>query len=125
MTNDFWPHRFRKKPVIIQAFQMSKSNRALIGRWPSWLVDAWGKPPQIPGSVNVENDSLKTDFDAKLTIHTLEGDMLVDWDDWIIMGVQGELYPCKPDIFNATYDYVVGCDICEGVHTDRGCSCEH
>ncbi len=38
------------------------------------------------------------------TIKTLEGDMRADMDDWIIRGVMGELYPCKPDIFAATYE---------------------
>ena len=39
-------------------------------------------------------------------IHTLEGDMRVSSGDWIIRGVQGEFYPCKPDIFKATYEEV-------------------
>ena len=42
-----------------------------------------------------------------LAIHTLEGDMLANPGDWIIRGVQGEFYPCKPDIFDATYQNVV------------------
>lgn len=41
-----------------------------------------------------------------LVIHTLEGDMLADYGDWIIKGVKGEFYPCKPDIFEATYEKV-------------------
>ena len=41
-----------------------------------------------------------------LMIHTLEGDMRVSAGDWIIRGVQGEFYPCKPDIFKATYEEV-------------------
>lgn len=40
-----------------------------------------------------------------IEIRTLEGTMLADEGDWIIRGVKGELYPCKPDIFEATYDY--------------------
>ena len=39
-------------------------------------------------------------------IHTLEGDMRADPGDWIITGVKGERYPCKPDIFEATYEAV-------------------
>jgi hypothetical protein len=39
-------------------------------------------------------------------IHTLEGDMVADPGDWIITGVKGEVYPCKPDIFEATYEKV-------------------
>ena len=41
-----------------------------------------------------------------LLIPTLEGDMLASLNDWIIKGVKGEIYPCKPDIFAATYDPV-------------------
>jgi len=39
-------------------------------------------------------------------VHTLEGNHLVEWNDFIIRGVQGELYPCKPDIFEMTYEVV-------------------
>lgn len=40
----------------------------------------------------------------KVTIHTLEGDMVGDVGDWLITGVNGEQYPCKPDIFDKTYE---------------------
>ncbi|MDT2663020.1 hypothetical protein P7E02_24375 [Enterococcus hulanensis] len=46
------------------------------------------------------------DVPEKLTIHTLEGSIYADIGDYIIRGVQGELYPCKPDIFEATYEAV-------------------
>ncbi len=46
-----------------------------------------------------------TDY-VKLIIATLEGHMVADQGDWIIRGVKGELYPCKPDIFDATYEPV-------------------
>ncbi|WP_346893545.1 hypothetical protein [Clostridium sp. UBA871] len=42
--------------------------------------------------------------DKEIIIHTLEGDMKAEVGDWIIKGVNGELYPCKPDIFKKTYD---------------------
>ncbi len=44
--------------------------------------------------------------DKELVIHTLEGDMKADAGDWIITGVHGEQYPCKPDIFEETYEPV-------------------
>lgn len=44
--------------------------------------------------------------DKELVIHTLEGDMKADAGDWIITGVRGEQYPCKPDIFEETYESV-------------------
>ncbi len=43
--------------------------------------------------------------DKEVFIHTLEGEMRADPGDWIITGVMGEKYPCKPDIFKATYEY--------------------
>ena len=45
--------------------------------------------------------------DQRLTISTLEGDMQADYGDWIIKGIAGEFYPCKPDIFEQTYEEVV------------------
>jgi hypothetical protein len=42
--------------------------------------------------------------DGTLTIPTLEGDHLASVNDWLIQGVRGEVYPCKPDIFEATYE---------------------
>lgn len=44
--------------------------------------------------------------DVETVIHTLEGDMKANVGDWIIEGVKGEMYPCKPDIFEATYELV-------------------
>ncbi|KEH89135.1 sugar ABC transporter substrate-binding protein [Clostridium novyi A str. BKT29909] len=44
--------------------------------------------------------------DKEVIIHTLEGDMKANVGDWIIKGVKGELYPCKPDIFEKTYESI-------------------
>lgn len=44
--------------------------------------------------------------DRQMTIRTLEGDMKAEPGDWIITGVNGEQYPCKPDIFNKTYEQI-------------------
>ena len=90
--------RFRKKPVEIEAYQWT-------GPWcrgdlnmPRWLRDALSKNGG-PGTV-------ESTLDARLNVVTLEGTMRVDYNDWIIRGVKGELYPCKPDIFEATYEAV-------------------
>jgi hypothetical protein len=48
------------------------------------------------------------DFDGALTIPTLEGPLSAQPGDWIIKGIKGEFYPCKPDIFDATYDPAEG-----------------
>lgn len=93
---------FRKKPVVIEAFQMTPERRMDNSEWPNWLHAAWNKEPSEAGSLH------RADMNASLPdileITTLEGMHTVSWGDFIIQGVKGELYPCKPDIFSATYD---------------------
>lgn len=93
--------RFRKKPVVVEAVRyegkgnMYPSAEGQYGQVPEWFWDA------------LENKTAEfTNGRDPLVIHTLEGDQTVSPGDWIIRGVQGELYPCKPDIFAATYDPV-------------------
>ena len=95
--------KFRKKPVVIEAFQMTRDARASNADWPNWLHEAWMIGPASVGGIYPKNypDSDGTD---SLVIRTLEGAMHVTFDDWIIQGVKGELYACKPDIFEATYE---------------------
>ena len=81
--------KYRKKPVVIEAVQFDGSNKAELLEWMK-AGNAW-----------VEDG-------AALVIVTLEGDMTAQPGDWIIKGVRGEFYPCKPDIFAATYDLVEG-----------------
>jgi len=86
--------RFRKKPVVIEAAQVSALLASISSRataWPAWVIEAFES-----GVLQVGNHSV--------LIRTLEGDHTGDLSDWIIRGVKGELYPCKPDIFEATYD---------------------
>ncbi len=97
--------QFRKKPVVIEAFQITRETRASNADWPSWLHEAWLKEHAEPGSL-YPSQHPNSDGTDELKIHTLEGDHLVSFGDWIIQGVKGELYPCKPDIFEATYDAV-------------------
>lgn len=95
--------RYRKKPVVIEAFQITPETRADNRDWPSWLNQAWNKGQDEVGAVQCV-DFPNSDGADKLEVVTLEGKMLVEWGDYIIQGVKGELYPCKPDIFAATYD---------------------
>lgn len=105
--------KYKKKPVIIEAFQMTKARRLDHTEWPDWLIEAYDKFTQDEWDNGVykqnvmfpqqQDESNGTD---KFMIHTLEGLHLVNWNDWIIRGVQGELYPCKPDIFEMTYAMV-------------------
>jgi hypothetical protein len=88
--------QFRKKPVVIEAIKVSSVLGAHNQQWnalPQWYRDAF------------ERNEVRTN-DQFATIRTLEGDMTAESTDWIIRGVKGELYPCKPDIFAATYEAV-------------------
>ena len=84
--------KFRKKPVVIEAFQVHPNDDATRALPPAWLLDA------------ILSAKVVMQPEGGAEIHTLEGVMAADVGDWIIQGVKGELYPCKPDIFAATYD---------------------
>lgn len=86
--------KFRKKPVVIDAYEFH--NRVGPDTRPDWLMQA-----VADGRIEFHGARLGLDF---LTIQTLEGQMRAEVGDYIIRGVQGELYPCKPDIFAATYE---------------------
>lgn len=86
--------RFRKKPVEIEAFQFQPQTPTV--DHPQWFVRAL-----LDGTMWYQGG--ETPY---LTIKTLEGDHRANVGDWIIQGVKGELYPCKPDIFAATYEEV-------------------
>jgi len=95
------PLRFTKKSVTIEAFRMTQERRMDNSEWPEWLHVAWNKNEGEPGALF--RQSMDATLPDLLCIQTLEGVHLVQFGDWIIQGVKGELYPCKPDIFEATY----------------------
>lgn len=95
--------KFCKKPVEIEAFQMTPEHRASNAEWPTWMHEAWQRERGEPNSMYPTEPGTS---DGTVSIATLEGEHLVTFGDWIIRGVQGELYPCKPAIFEATYDAV-------------------
>jgi len=95
--------RARKKPVEVEVFQMTEESRRDLNTWPSWLHKAWNEDAGAPGSLFP--DPRDSEW-HRLCIGTLEGSLEVSWDDWIIQGVEGEIYPCKPSIFEKTYDLV-------------------
>lgn len=93
--------KYRKKPVIIEAF---KYDGDMVDQWgepyvPKWAIEAL---EQTGIMYYKETD----DSPCELFIKTLEGDHHVSVGDYIIRGVKGELYPCKPDIFEQTYEEV-------------------
>ncbi|WP_078379150.1 hypothetical protein [Sutcliffiella halmapala] len=85
--------KYRKKPVVIEAFQWIEQKED-----PQWIVDAIEK-----GNVYFINNEPNRRL---LAIETLEGTMYASRGDFVIKGVQGEIYPCKPEIFEATYEKV-------------------
>jgi len=97
--------KYRKKPVVIEAFQMTKERRQDNSEWPAWLHMAWNKEQNEVGCVFC-SDYPNSNGTDKLKVYTLEGCHLIEWGDYIIQGVKGELYPCKPDIFEMTYEEV-------------------
>ncbi|CPT77012.1 Uncharacterised protein [Mycobacteroides abscessus] len=95
------PQRFRKKPVEIEAMRWDGTAEGATAAI-DWILSLGGTARYYaPG----EWDQGETDG-AYLVIDTLEGRMLASPDDWIIRGVAGEFYPCKPDIFEQTYERV-------------------
>ena len=80
--------KYRKKPVVIEAMQFTEENKNRVFNWiscnryPDW--DLQNRPT--------------------IRIETLEGEIIASLGDWIIKGIKGEFYPCKPDIFEATYE---------------------
>jgi len=99
--------KFRKKPVEIEAFQFTGGSNT-DPSVPAWFVDA-----VLSGTVVASSDHI--------AIKTLEGVMRGEIGDWIIRGVKGEIYPCKPDVFAATYEAVNGSSplAIEDVATER------
>jgi hypothetical protein len=83
--------KYRKKPVIVEAKQWDGSKKS------ATELLHWIFP-------DIEEDSEANE----LTIDTLEGKMRVSPGDFVIKGIKGEFYPCKPDIFNATYECIGG-----------------
>lgn len=81
---------YRKKPIIIEAMQFTNENKDRVFNWITCNC--------YPTFDDKGNPTLK--------IQTLEGDMTASLGDWVIRGVAGEFYPCRADIFAATYEPV-------------------
>jgi len=81
--------KYRKKPVVIDAMQFTDETK-----------------DQVLNFVTCTCCPSYRKNKPVIIIHTLEGDMTAELGDWIIKGVQGEFYPCKPDVFKMTYEKV-------------------
>ena len=88
--------QYRKKPVVVRAWKFDGTTDSL--------------PPMNHTAHKLwyrEHDRVNDQhFPPTVVVRTLEGDMTAQVGDYIIEGVNGELYPCKPDIFEATYELV-------------------
>ena len=84
--------KYRKKPIVIEAFRLGADYI------PDWFMDCVAKNSII----------LRGDYNGETSadIETLEGWHHANYGDYIIRGVNGEIYPCKPDIFKMTYEVV-------------------
>ena len=82
--------KFRKKPIVIEAVKFTERTKDQALNFVRCNC--------IPSRDSAGNPTI--------VIQTLEGDMVATLNDWIIRGVSGEFYPCKPDIFEATYEPV-------------------
>ena len=102
------PIRYRKRPVVIEAMRLVGDTPTLhaVYQWierntlgsfePMDVIE--GRKPYPASGVSIDPR------DGRLIISTLEGLHWADRGDWIIRGIKGEFYPCKPDIFEATYE---------------------
>ena len=90
--------KYRKKPVVIEAFEYDGDLKDSNGNYyvPIWAEFAFDAGVLFYGSTDGPP--------CELFIKTLEGEMHVSVGDYVIQGIKGEIYPCKPDIFHATYE---------------------
>ena len=84
--------KYRKKPVVVEAMRLPEENEDPAQELIDWLND--------------QERVVLSGRNGSLIIQTPEGDMTANPGDWVIKGVKGELYPCKPDVFEATYEVV-------------------
>lgn len=87
--------KYIKKPVEIEAYHYTDCDKGILYQAPTWLIRGY-EDYTIFFNPDTQNYYVKT----------LEGNMKISEGDWIIQGVNGELYPCKDDIFRKTYDEV-------------------
>src|SRR5665647_205334 len=94
--------KYRKKPVVIEAVLLENTYDSIYNAV-EFVFNIGMETSVIGSNATVRDVQERNGLDIK----TLAGDMHADFGDWIIKGVKGEFYPCKPDIFEATYDKVL------------------
>ncbi len=93
--------KYRKRPVVIEAIQWIKENDIELE---AWLHSE--KCVELEIDEHLYEAGVDVPFISSIKIKTLEGTMEATYGDYIIKGVDGEFYPCKPDIFERTYEKV-------------------
>ena len=91
-------NKYKRKPTVVEAIQWDGNNLEEIEKFVGKHLDWWRFENPDKNVLNSSNNILK--------IETLEGDHMASIGDYIIKGVKGEFYPCKPDIFEKTYEIV-------------------
>jgi hypothetical protein len=91
--------KYKRRPAVVEAFQMTEEHRGISTNWPQWLCDAWANSSNDIYSFFRENDGV-------FKIRTLEGLRVINVDDWIIQDAEGELYSCSSDVFEKIYEEV-------------------
>ena len=89
--------KYRKKPVVIEAFQINRLTEFDICKWAKGAV--YASPVLEPTEENPQG--------VYWQIKTIDSIATAITGDWICRGIKGEFYPCKPDIFEATYEKVI------------------
>lgn len=95
--------KYRKKPVVIEAFQLfiDDFSSEVQRQYPTWF-----ELKQHAGDISLDHDFRGGEEVKTASIQTLEGIMTANEGDYIIKGIKGEIYPCREDIFLATYEKV-------------------
>jgi len=97
--------KYRKKPVIIEA-RRNEGTAESIDAILAWIASETNDFADLPSDGQYVHSGIGVvPALGTIDIPTLEGTMTASPGDWIIQGVAGEFYPCKPDIFEATYEY--------------------
>ena len=100
--------KYRKKPVVIEAMHFDGSEQK------ARAICDWANGFDLQDEPWVDYVS-QGDEPYDLLCHTLEGPLSVSKGDWVIRGIKGEFYPCKPDIFILTYDHIENSTVSVGV----------
>ena len=93
---------YRRKPAMVEAYQITEETVGDFANWPQWLQDASAKAPNETGAF------FFFAFSKEIKLHTAYGDVVVGTGDWIVKDASGELLACGADRFSTTYEPFTG-----------------